>query len=131
MMARPMRPEDRRFIVPTWVKSLAYSRRGVARIDTMRRYWSIVDRIVDATDTRIIVLASDESARTLHAWAAGDGNCLHYAYVPPELRRAGLARACITALFGSYPEQIPITHAWPFESARFRWQPHPLLRAAA
>lgn len=125
-----MRPEDRRFIVPTWVRSLAATRRDDERKDTLRRYWGIVDRILDDQDTRVMVTASDQAARTLHAWAASTAGVLHYAYVPVELRERGLARKCITALLGDYPEQIPITHAWPFASSRFVWQPHPLLRAA-
>lgn len=126
-----MRPEDRRFVVPTWVRSLAMSRRGVDRSNTLRRYWAIVDRILDAKDTRVVVLATDTAARTLHAWAAATGDVLHYAYVPPELRSLGLARQAITAVLGGYPEHIAITHAWPFESTRFRRQAHPLLRHAA
>lgn len=122
-----MRPEDRRFIVPTWVRSLASFR----RIAPMGKHWRAVDRVLDAHDTRVMVLASDSAARTIHAWAAATGEVLHYAYVPPELRREGLARSCITSLLGGYPERIGITHAWPFTSPRFVWQSHPLLRTAA
>lgn len=122
-----MRPEDRRFVVPTWVRSLASFRREQPK----GKLWRTVDRILDDPGTRVMVLASDEAARTLHAWAAATGDVLQYAYVPPELRRAGLARQCIRAVLGGYPDTIGITHAWPFESARFRWQHHPLLRIAA
>lgn len=131
MIARVMRPEDRRFIVPTWVRSLADARRNEQRHDTLRRYWAIVDRVLDAPDTRVVVLASDEASRTLHGWAAATGTALQYAYVPPELRRNGLARRCITALLGGYPERIAITHAWPFGGSRFQLRQHPLLRDAA
>lgn len=119
-----MRPEDRRFIVPTWVRSLA----SFQRVAPHGRQWRAADRILDASDTCIMVLASDHAASTIHAWAAATGDLLHYAYVPPELRREGLARRCITAVLGSYPESIGITHAWPFASARFHLQP---LRRAA
>jgi hypothetical protein len=126
LITRAMRPEDRRFIVPTWVRSLATH----LRVAPHGKHWRAVDRVLDATDTRVIVLASDQAARTIHAWAAATGDALQYAYVPPELRREGLARQCITALFGSYPERIAVTHAWPFASERFYLQPHRLLRAA-
>ena len=126
-----MRPEDRRFVVPTWVRSLAMSRRGQCRTDTLRKYWSIVDRVLDDPDTRVMVAASDMAARTIHAWAAATGDVLHYAYVPPELRREGLARRVITAALGLYPDIVSTSHAWPFASSRFVRQPHPLLRHAA
>jgi GNAT superfamily N-acetyltransferase len=125
-----MRPEDRRFIVPTWVRSFAeYA--PWSRAATLRGHWAVADTLLDAPDVRVMVLASDEAARTLHAWAAGVGDALHYVYVPPELRGHGLARRCITALLGSYPKHIDVTHPWPRESARYRWQPYPLQRSAA
>lgn len=122
-----MRPADRRFVVPTWVRSRA------AADDRQPRGhdWREVDRILDAPGTRVVVLASGQGDSALHGWACATGDVLHYAYVPPELRRAGLARQCITAVLGGYPGHIAITHAWPFESARFRRQAHPLLRTAA
>lgn len=131
MITRPMRPEDRRFVVPTWVRSLAHTRRGEERTATLRRYWDIVDRILDAPATRVMVLASDEAARTLHAWAAATGDVLHYAYVPPELRAQGFARQVITSALGSYPAHITTSHDWPFASTRFERRPHRLLRNAA
>ena len=131
LMLRAMRPEDRRFVVPTWVRSLAASRRGEQRRRTLRVYWGVVDRVLDAPGTRVVVMASDGAARTLHAWACATGDVLHYAYVPPELRHEGLARQAITAVLGSYPEHVATSHAWPFESARFRRQDHHLLRQAA
>ena len=131
MITRAMRPEDRRFIVPTWVRSLAASRRGEHRTDTLRRYWAIVDRVLDDPSTRGVVCASDEAARTIHAWAIVTGDVLQYAYVPEDLRRHGLAKRCITAALRGYPERIAITHVWPFASTRFVLRQHPLLRAAA
>lgn len=118
VITRLMRPEDRRFVVPTWVYSLASLRKRPPRAHD----WRSVDRILDAPDTCIVVLASDEAARALHAWAAATGDTLHYAYVPPELRGAGLARRCITAALGAYPEHITTSVAWPFAGARFQQQ---------
>lgn len=126
-----MRPEDRRFIVPTWVRSLAATRRDEHRTETLRAYWGIADRVLDDPATRVMVLASDEAARTLHGWAAATGDVLQYAYVPRELQGQGFARRCITALFGGYPDRIAITHAWPHPTTRFHLQQHPLLRQAA
>ncbi len=122
MIARPMTPRDRRYVVPTWAQS--------ARYDGMRKRcrFALVDRLLDE-GAKVVCLATDEL--TVHAWAAGDGDVLHYVYVPPELRGQGLARRVITAVLGAYPEHITITHEWPRASSRFRYSPHLLLREAA
>lgn len=129
-MVRPSRPEDRRFIVPTWVKSFAdYAPWG--RAATLAKHWGVVDAIMDDPATRAVVLATDAAARTLHAYAVGSGDgCLHYVYVPPELRGHGLARRAITALLGAYPATITTSHPWPFDTTRFRWNPYALPCAA-
>lgn len=130
MISRPMRPEDRRFIVPTWVRSFAdYAPWG--RRTTLESHWNVVDSLLDDPATRVVVLASDEAARTLHAWAAGSEGGLHYVYVPPELRGNALATRCITALLGEYPNRVDVSHPWPRASSRFRWVPYQLTRTAA
>ncbi len=126
-----MRPEDRRWVVSTWVRSFAdYAPWGPAL--TRARHWCVVDAILDAAPTRVVVLASDEAARTLHAWAAASDDALHFAYTPPDLRGHGLARRCIEAALGCYPRVIPTSHPWPFTRgvARFRWNPYALPMAA-
>lgn len=123
-----MEPLDRRFVVPTWVRSLAFQRRGDHRKATLRRYWAIVDRVLDDSATRVSVLATGGGA--VHGWACATGDVLQYAYVPPELRGHGLARRCITHALGGYADRIEVTHAWPFSSERFHVVPHHLLRAS-
>lgn len=134
-MIRAARPEDRRFIVPTWVHSFAeYAPWGPAA--TLGNHWRMVDAILDAHDTRVVVLASDEAARTVHCWAAASGETLHYVYVPPELRGHALGRKCITAILGCYPKRITTSHPWPplkghrHPHHRFRWNPYALPSAA-
>ena len=117
-MIRAWRPEDRRFVVPTWARSWHRSPK--------RRDYESIDRILNEPSTRVLVLASDAASRTIHAWVAGTTDALHYVYVPMELRGNGVARDLITKLLGGYPDAIHITRAWPFESTRFH-----LLRTAA
>lgn len=121
MIVREMTPRDRRYVVPTWAQSARY---GLSKRDRFR----LVDRILDDGATCIVLATNDV---TVHAWACGGHDVLHYVYVPPELRSVGLAKRCITLLFGQYPERIRVTHEWPRESARFRYQPHHLTRIAA
>lgn len=122
MKSRAMTASDRRFVVPTWARSSTY--------DGLRlpEKFALVDRILDELRADVVVLATD---RTVHVWAAGHAGALDYVYVPPDLRGHGFARRAITALFGRYPERINVTHEWPGASARFRYTPHLLQRAAA
>ena len=121
MTPTPMLQSHRRYVVPTWANSADYD--GMRRRDRFR----LVDRILDG-GADVFVIANGD---TVHAWACGDLGMLHYVYVPPELRRKGLARRLITALLGDYPQHINVTHGWPRESSRFRHVPHLLLRTAA
>ncbi len=122
MIAREMTDKDRRYVVPTWAQSSRY--KGLAKHER----FALVDRLLDS-GTSVLVLAT---GTTVHAWAAGLGDVLHYVYCPPELRGEGLARRAITELIGRYPERIRVTHAWPRESSRFVYEPHhPSMRIAA
>lgn len=138
-----MRPEDRRYIVPTWVRSFAdYAPWGPSA--TRAHHAHVVDALLDDPTTRVMVLASDEAARTLHGWAAATASTLHYVYVPPELRGQHLGERCITAALGSYPKRIETSHPWPMldiryasgrvigqrAHSRFRWNPYALQCAA-
>jgi len=121
VIAREMTERDRRYVVPTWGHGSRYD--GMAKRDR----FALIDRILDG-GARVVCLATDE--RTVHAWACGDADVLHYVYVPPELRGEGLARRAITALMGDYPERIHVTHEWPRASRRFRFAPYRLRTAA-
>lgn len=116
-----MLPQHRRYVVPTW----AHSATGYAM--PKRERFKLVDRILDG-GADVVVIAT---GATVHAWACGEDDALHYVYVPPELRGKGLTRRLITALFGDYADHINVTHPWPRESARFRYVPTLLLRTAA
>lgn len=118
MTPREMSPSDRRFVVPTWSLSSTYG--GLSKPQRFK----LVDRILDG-GARCIVLAEDA---TVHAWACGAEDALHYAYVPPELRGHGIAAKLIAFVLGSYAEHINVTHPWPRASARFRYTPHLLHR---
>lgn len=116
---RGMTASDRRFVAPTW--ALGAKWKGLTKDERFAR----VDRTL-AHGCRVVVLGNGP---TVHAWAAGAGGSLFYVYVPPELRREGLARQVIVALLGSYSDSIQITHPWPWSSERFRFAPR--MRTAA
>lgn len=111
MLAREMTARDRRFVVPTWVRGSSY------RVPLVRR-WSLVDRMIDEEQVRVIVLATNDV--TQHAWAAVSDGVLHFAYVAHELRGKGIGARAIAAALGEYPGTIRTSHPWPFEGERFR-----------
>lgn len=114
---------DRAFVASTWVRTCCRSRmRSRAAI--------VVDAILDRPDTVIRVACSLRVPSTILGYAvASDDGTLHYAYVPADLRRKGIARACITAALDGYPERIEATHRWPWPG-RFVFAPEKLRRAA-
>ncbi len=111
ILAREMTASDRRFVVPTWVRGSHYA-------VPMSRRWRLVDRMLDEERVRVVVLATNDLA--VHGWAAGSEGVLHFAYVPPELRGAGLAARAIATLLGEYPGEIRTSHPWPYDTERFR-----------
>lgn len=115
-----MLPRHRAYVASTWARGQRYGLRT-------REAFRFVNRVLDS-GVDVVCLANDS---TVHAWACAGPDALHYVYVPPELRREGIAKRLITSLLGEYPEHVNITHRWPFESSRFRFNPHLLLRAAA
>lgn len=91
---REMTERDRNFVAPTWIKSARY---GFATPRDERIAYRIVNALL-ARAPRVVCIATDE--RTVHAWAAGHEDVLHFVYVAPELRRQGFARMLINQMFG-------------------------------
>jgi hypothetical protein len=101
-----MLPGDRGYVFKSWLGECRYRPKSM-RADVITRYLDT---------SRTIVLANGP---TVHAFACGDGETLHFAYVPFHLRGNGLGRRVVTALMGRYPDQIIVTHVWPYESTRY------------
>jgi hypothetical protein len=119
MTPSPMQQAHRGYVCSTWANG---QRLGIRTRPAFR----LVNRIIDVA--RVVVIAQGP---TVHAWACADDDVLMYAYVPPELRRRGVARKLVTSLFGDYPQRVRVAHPWPFASERFQYVPHALLEAAA
>lgn len=88
------RPEDRRFVAAAWTSSFvdsAWGRSQPSRHRAITVQSAVVDAILDAPGTRVYVITDPDS---LSPWAGGflvrEGDVLHYAYVRPNFRRAGL-----------------------------------------
>jgi GNAT superfamily N-acetyltransferase len=91
-------------------------------------YGVVVDRILDDESTRGVVLCSRDNADALHGYAVASDDALHFVYLPPELRGRGYGRRLVSEALGGYPETITVTHPWPWQSRRYRWDHRPLAR---
>ncbi len=114
MVMRAMCPSDRGFIASTWGKSYRERSRilGAAFRDLHPR---MVDGCLARGEARIV--ASEHSPGTIFAWASGEPGLLHYAYVIPELRGHGIARALILATTGAGKREafvglVPLRHRY-------------------
>lgn len=126
----PDRPGERSFIISTWVRSYGHVRANISRSQYAALHGRLVEKLLSAARARVVVACSENAPDALHGWACGAAPSLHYVYVPPELRRSGLARALVYAALGTYADTIDVTHRWPFSSKRFHFNPYPLMEAA-
>jgi hypothetical protein len=115
---REMERADRAFVGMRWGSSLFEPLGKLAGIyhPGMRK---AVDDVLE--QSRVLVVCSADAPTTLHGFAATDAErtSLHYAYVLPKLRGAGIAKFALEAAFGAYPLRVQCAVAWPFPSRRF------------
>lgn len=91
---RPMRDEDRNYVVSSWLLSCAESSefRSLGRRVYFELYAPVVERLIVRST---IAIASDPgmAADTVLGWMAVEGeDVLHYVLVKPRFRRFGIAR---------------------------------------
>lgn len=117
---REMTARDRRFVVDMWAHDARYAS-GLPRPVRLGHCYRVVDAIM-ATGPRVLCIATDE--RTVHAWAAGHGDTLLFAYTAPELRRQGMASLLLREMFGLKGPAL-LAHAAPKGLApRAHYNPH-------
>ena len=128
IVARAMATSDRGFVVSTWLRS-AKEHARVSRDVFWAHHGRLVDRLLGDSET--IVACSAERTSAVHAWACVGHGQLHWAYVPPELRHQGIARALIGVALGGYPKRIEITQRCLLKSGRYVYNPYELLLGKA
>lgn len=129
----PNRCGERGLICSTWFHAYSPRAAGVSHTVYEREQPRLIDRILAARGTRVVVACGTGNEDALHAWACGEyGGPLHFAYVPRELRRNGFGRQAIAEVLGTYPRHGDVTHRPPkFLEERFRFNPFPLTRLEA
>jgi GNAT superfamily N-acetyltransferase len=143
---RPMREDDRNYVLSSWLNSYAEVGRRPRLVDPRTRelqdeggefrgtrrgvYFRVYQPIVEALVGRstIVVATLPEEPDVVLGWMAVEGDCLHYLLVKPRWRRLGIARWLIEQLDGM---NAVYTHApsptvakglvpssWSFDSMR-------------
>ena len=126
---RDMVPGDIAYVCQTWERNYRPSA-GVSDVVYAREQHRLINRILAAPSTTVVIACSPDVTSTIHGWACGDADRLHYAYVPLALRGKGLARAMISRLLGAYPQRIEVTsrfHNGNEARTRFVHNPYPLM----
>lgn len=99
-------PQHRSYILATWVRSYA---------PQLRKWLGSVPEEEGLQAEKLwdqSLVVTDDDGFTVHAWVCGSPGLLHYVYVPPELRRKGVAEALIKHLCGhTYEYGRP----WPYK----------------
>lgn len=129
----PATDEHRNFILSTWVQSYSPVNR-----DTVYAVAKQVYRVSHQSFVRMeqrvssfmydlgrcYVLCTEDDSFTVHGWICGSKGNLHHCYVPPHLRRVGVAKSMIEIVCGN---ELVFTRPWPYNPGK-NWEfvPMPL-----
>lgn len=126
LVLRPMRPEDRNYVLSSWLRSAAESLefRRMARSVFFRLYAPVVVDMVDRSTVAVATLP--EAPDVVLGWLAVEGDTLHYVLTKPRWRQLGIATFLLRDL-----AQLPAmyTHRFPPEASSlapdtWRYEPH-------
>ncbi len=111
IVIRDIEPDDRNFIIATWVRSY----KPLARVNSSDVYeWGqreLIRRLLLAH--RVCVACQSDVPSSILGWVCAEpkNRTVHYAFVRQELRDIGIARKLITeALGGAYFDRINVSH---------------------
>lgn len=123
----------RNFILSTWVKSAADINRRSRMVGSSGIPFRVdgglchsgESEVAEAMWPKSTVLTSGEDAFAVHAWICNDGNSLLHCYVPPPVRRMGIASTLILSLCG---KSVDVYKPYPCtaKGVEFNWNPYML-----
>lgn len=109
----PAKPEHRAYILSTWVRSYESMARRLL-VAGMRfpteEYRNGESRLAEAHWDKAKVVVSSADEFTIHAWVCAEPGRLFHVYVPPALRRSGVARALVESTAG---KDYVVHKPWP------------------
>lgn len=116
------------FILATWVKSHTPSLRVFFPGQENIGLADLIKEEAKSSETlwkdRTLIVTSPGDSFTIHAWICGEQGRLDYVYVPPELRRKGIASALIDFRCG---RDYQYGRRWPFMEVPFNGKRNPYL----
>jgi len=131
---RQATPQDKAFILSTWIRSYAQAVRrtrvavGTESIQSIPQevYLREEPIIAESLWMQCLVVGSSSASDeyTIHAWVCGSSGKLYHCYVPPELRGKGIAKALISHLCGT---TLQYARPWPFSRVPNGWSFNPYL----
>jgi len=123
-----MEPDDRNFVLSSWLRSYADQQRGIARRAFFKLYESVVVNLVGRST--VIIAGLDDVPGSILGWTAidSDDRTLHYVFVKPRWRKLGVAKSLLkdaARIDVMYTHEPPswakVPASWSFEPmARFR-----------
>lgn len=126
MFLRPMLGSDINYVRSSWFKN--YQPLAKVSPSTFSKYHPrLIDEILASKQASTVIACTDSDPNVVHGWACGEiDGPLHFAYVPPNMRGRGVARAMISAVLGQYPNHINVTHRFVGrpDSRRFSYNPY-------
>lgn len=101
-LVRPYKPEDRNFILSTFLRGLYYGNDFYALIDKavfMTEYKKVVEALIDSpfTSVKVACLPDDKDVVLGYAIASVDGAAIHWGYVKAVWRDKGIFKALLPA----------------------------------
>lgn len=96
IVLRTARPGDQGYVASTWVHSASGTGgRPIGRQRAAREFANDVDRLLNRSDTRIVIAADAAQLDIIAGWLAhvhrAPVPCVHYVYVRKNFRRQGVA----------------------------------------
>ena len=97
---RPYKPEDKAFIIATWLRGYYYGEKSIGEIEKsafMECYNKRLNGLLDSGNLNIQVAALKEDPEVILAYSVSgkDGSVLHWVFTKAAWRKTGLAKSLV------------------------------------
>lgn len=103
---RAYKPEDKAFIIATWLRGYYYGEKSIGEIDKqafMSAYNLRLNALLDSgkLDVRIMCLKEDHEVILAYAVLSKSGEALHWIFTKSAWRKTGLAKSLVPVTINS------------------------------
>jgi ribosomal protein S18 acetylase RimI-like enzyme len=110
-MLRPMEPGDRAFVESSWRRNYDYAPCPGGVDEYIATQSQMIASCLATSD--VLVAHPQERHEQILGWACfRRPSTVHYVYVKPYYRRAGIGRALLEHAVDGVPKAVYITHQW-------------------